>query len=56
VERRQRPEFRPGARHPATEDTLSAAVVDGVVYAGSFAHRILGVDARTGRVLLLPAR
>ena len=28
------------------------AVVDGVVYAGSFAHRILGVDARSGRVLL----
>ena len=28
------------------------AVVDGVVYAGSFAHRIVGADARTGRVLL----
>ena len=26
-------------------------VVDGVVYAGSFSHRILGVDVRTGRVL-----
>ena len=30
----------------------AAVVVDGVVYAGSFAHRILGVDARSGRVLL----
>ena len=28
------------------------AVVDGVVYAGSFAHRIVGADASTGRVLL----
>jgi hypothetical protein len=27
-------------------------VVDGVAYAGSFAHRILGVDARSGRVVL----
>jgi hypothetical protein len=26
--------------------------VDGVVYAGSFAHRIVGADARTGRVVL----
>jgi outer membrane protein assembly factor BamB len=26
-------------------------VVDGVVYAGSFAHRIVGADARTGRIL-----
>jgi outer membrane protein assembly factor BamB len=30
----------------------AASVVDGVAYAGSFAHRILGVDARTGRVVL----
>ena len=30
----------------------AAAVVDGVAYAGSFAHRIVGVDARSGRVLL----
>ena len=29
----------------------SPVVVGGVVYAGSFAHRILGVDARNGRVL-----
>ena len=28
------------------------AVVDGVAYAGSFAHRIVGVDAKSGRVLL----
>ena len=27
-------------------------MVDGVAYAGSFAHRILGVDARSGRVVL----
>jgi hypothetical protein len=27
-------------------------VVDGVAYAGSFAHRIVGVDVRSGRVLL----
>ena len=30
----------------------AATVVDGVAYAGSFAHRILGVDVRTGRVVL----
>jgi outer membrane protein assembly factor BamB len=30
----------------------AAAVVDGVAYAGSFAHRIVGVDARSGRILL----
>jgi outer membrane protein assembly factor BamB len=30
----------------------AAVVVDGVAYAGSFAHRIVGVDARSGRVLL----
>jgi outer membrane protein assembly factor BamB len=30
----------------------AAVVVGGVAYAGSFAHRILGVDARTGRVVL----
>jgi outer membrane protein assembly factor BamB len=30
----------------------AAVVVDGVAYAGSFAHRIVGVDARTGRVVL----
>jgi len=30
----------------------AAVVVDGVAYAGSFAHRIVGVDARTGRVLV----
>ena len=28
----------------------AAAVVDGIAYAGSFANRIVGVDARTGRV------
>jgi outer membrane protein assembly factor BamB len=30
----------------------AATVVDGVAYAGSFAHRILGVDTRTGRIVL----
>jgi outer membrane protein assembly factor BamB len=30
----------------------AAAVVDGVAYAGSFAHTIVGVDTRSGRVLL----
>jgi outer membrane protein assembly factor BamB len=30
----------------------AAVVVDGVAYAGSFAHRIFGVDAATGRVVL----
>ncbi|NUR78425.1 MAG: PQQ-binding-like beta-propeller repeat protein [Thermoleophilia bacterium] len=30
----------------------AATVVDGVAYAGSFAHRILGVDARSGRIVL----
>jgi outer membrane protein assembly factor BamB len=30
----------------------AATVVAGVAYAGSFAHRILGVDARSGRVVL----
>ncbi len=30
----------------------AAVVVDGIAYAGSFAHRIIGVDARTGRVVL----
>jgi outer membrane protein assembly factor BamB len=30
----------------------AAVVVDGVAYAGSFAHRIVGVAARTGRVVL----
>jgi outer membrane protein assembly factor BamB len=30
----------------------AAVVVDGVAYAGSFAHRIVGVDALTGRVVL----
>jgi outer membrane protein assembly factor BamB len=30
----------------------AAVVVDGVAYAGSFAHRILGVDARSGRIVL----
>ena len=30
----------------------AATVVDGIAYAGSFAHRILGVDARSGRVVL----
>ena len=28
----------------------AAVVVDGIAYAGSFAHRIVGVDARSGRV------
>jgi outer membrane protein assembly factor BamB len=31
----------------------AAEVVDGVAYAGSFAHRIVGADARTGRVLVV---
>jgi outer membrane protein assembly factor BamB len=30
----------------------AAVVVDGVAYAGSFADRIVGVDARSGRVLM----
>jgi outer membrane protein assembly factor BamB len=30
----------------------AAVVVDGVAYAGSFAHRIIGVNAATGPVLL----
>src|SRR5207244_13104504 len=30
----------------------AAVVVDGVAYAGSFAHRIVGVDTRSGRVLV----
>ncbi|MFL5926224.1 MAG: PQQ-binding-like beta-propeller repeat protein [Gaiellaceae bacterium] len=30
----------------------AAAVVDGVAYAGSFAHRIIGIDVRSGRVVL----
>ena len=30
----------------------AAVVVAGVAYAGSFAHRIVGVDARSGRVVL----
>jgi outer membrane protein assembly factor BamB len=30
----------------------AAVVVDDVAYAGSFAHRILGVDVRSGRVVL----
>ena len=30
----------------------AAVVVDGVAYAGSFAHRIVGVDAASGRVVL----
>jgi outer membrane protein assembly factor BamB len=30
----------------------AAVVVDGIAYAGSFAHQIVGVDVRTGRVLL----
>ena len=30
----------------------AAVVVDGVAYAGSFADRIVGVDARSGRVLV----
>jgi outer membrane protein assembly factor BamB len=30
----------------------AAVVVDGVAYAGSFAHRVVGVDARSGRVLV----
>ena len=30
----------------------AAVVVDGVAYAGSFSHRIVGVDALTGRVVL----
>jgi outer membrane protein assembly factor BamB len=30
----------------------AATVVDGVAYAGSFAHRILGVDTRSGKIVL----
>jgi outer membrane protein assembly factor BamB len=30
----------------------AATVVDGVAYAGSFAHRIIGVDTRSGRIVL----
>ena len=30
----------------------AAVVVDGVAYAGSFSHRIIGVNAATGRVVL----
>jgi outer membrane protein assembly factor BamB len=30
----------------------AAVVVDGVAYAGSFGHEIVGVDARSGRVLV----
>ena len=30
----------------------AAVVVDGVAYAGSFSHRIVGVNAATGRVVL----
>jgi outer membrane protein assembly factor BamB len=30
----------------------AAVVVDGVAYAGSFAHRIVGVDARSGRIVV----
>jgi len=30
----------------------AAVVVDGVAYAGSFAHRIVGVAAKTGHVVL----
>ena len=30
----------------------AAVVVDGVAYAGSFSHHIVGVDVRSGRVLL----
>ena len=30
----------------------AATVVDGVAYAGSFSHRILGVDAASGHVVL----
>src|SRR5207247_10264173 len=30
----------------------AAVVVAGVAYAGSFAHRIIGIDARTGKVVL----
>ena len=29
----------------------SATVVDGVVYVGSFAHTIVGADARTGSIV-----
>jgi outer membrane protein assembly factor BamB len=30
----------------------AAVVVNGIAYAGAFSHRIVGVDARTGRVVL----
>ena len=45
---------RPHAWTVGTGGPISGAavVVDGVAYAGSFAHRIVGVDARSGRVLL----
>ncbi len=40
------------ARHTGGPISGAAVVVDGVAYAGSFAHRILGVDVRRGRVVL----
>jgi outer membrane protein assembly factor BamB len=30
----------------------AAVVVDGIAYAGSFAHRIIGVKASSGRIVL----
>ena len=39
-------------RHTGGPISGAAVVVDGVAYAGSFAHRILGVDVRSGRVVL----
>ena len=41
--------WRVGAGGPISG---AAVVVDGVAYAGSFAHRIVGVDAATGKTLL----
>ena len=40
------------SRHTGGPISGAAVVVDGVAYAGSFAHRIVGVDVRRGRVVL----
>ena len=37
---------------PVPGNTRLVRLGNGVAYAGSFAHRIVGVDARSGRVLL----
>jgi outer membrane protein assembly factor BamB len=40
------------SRHTGGPISGAAVVVGGVAYAGSFSHRILGVDAASGRVVL----